>query len=373
MNKLLLVDGATGTGKSDLMNFLKLQSDYDVSSIGKITTRKQRNKEEAVSTDLQFVSEEEFVNKVRAGDYYQYQYGENSENGKSKYALSKMELIDSLRKHEFTFAIVRSRPTIEQIIHELSQYGLVKRIFIHTDEEKTIQRLQRDGFTNEQIAFRIRRNKLLWDEEQTFDDNRIVIINNSNPEEFYSQIRELLNFYSKKHEPGTTLYVNGNTSYPLMSSLVGKKEAIVEQINRFPFEKNIFIMMKYRSSNLSIYNEIKRVIKEQGFNCVRADDPEWTFLTGDVDNYLAALYCCKYGIALFDKPEPKELYSPNVAYELGIMHCQKKKCLIFKHKSLDRIPFDFLQRLYKEYDDGTQIRGYLDEWINSIKREEHLL
>lgn len=368
MNKLFLIDGATGTGKSDLMNFLKLQSDYDVSSVGKITTREPRKKEEAISTDLKFVTKEVFVKEIATGCYYHYQYGENG----NEYALSKKELIDSLQKHEFTFAIVRSRPTIEKIIRELSPYGLVKRVFIHTDESKAIQRLKNDGFTDEQIAFRIRRNALLWDEEQTFDSERITIINNSNPADFHQQTRELLKFYSKRRENNEILYINGNTSYPLMPSLVGKKEAIVEQLNRFPFEKNIFVMMKYRSSNQSIYDEIRRIIEEQGFNCVRADDTEWTFLTGDVDNYLAALYCCKYGIALFDKPEPKELYSPNVAYELGIMHCQKKKCLILKHKSLDKVPFDFLQRLYKEYDDGTQIWDHLVRWIKSIKREEHL-
>lgn len=367
MNKLFLVDGATGTGKSDLISFLNLQSDYDVSSVGKITTRVPRKKEEAKSTDLKFVTKEEFIKAKGTGDYYHYQYGEKG----NEYALCKKDLLYSLQTHEFTFAIVRSRPTIEKIVCDLSPYGLVKRIFIHTDEEKAIQRLKNDGFTDEQILFRIRRNKLLWDEEQTFDSNRITIINNSNSTDFHSQIRELLKFYSKRREDRDMLYINGNTSYHLMPSLVGKKEAIVEQLNRFPFEKNIFVMMKYRMNNQSIYNEIQRIIKEQGFNCVRADDTEWTFLTGDVDNYLAALYCCKYGIALFDKPDPKELYSPNVAYELGIMHCQRKKCLILKHKSLDKVPFDFLQRLYKEYDDGTQIREYLIKWINSIKREDH--
>ena len=129
-------------------------------------------------------------------------------------------------------------------------------------------------------------------------------------------------------------------------------------------------MMKYRFENESIYGEIRRIIQEHGFNCVRADAAEWTFLSSDVDNYLAALYCLKYVIALFDKPEKGADFSPNVAYELGIMHSQKKKCLILKHKSLNQMPFDLIQKLFKEYDDGTQIRSHLEKWLNSIKREE---
>lgn len=65
MNKLFLIDGAAGTGKSYLMEFVRRQSDYDVCSIGKITTRGQRSIEEVKTTDLTFVSLDEFERKVR--------------------------------------------------------------------------------------------------------------------------------------------------------------------------------------------------------------------------------------------------------------------------------------------------------------------
>lgn len=368
MNKLFLIDGAAGTGKSDLMEFVKMQSDYDIVSIGKITTREQRDKEEAKSTDLTFVSAAEFNEMKSKGDYYTYKYG--SKGSENDYALSKEELINSLTKHEFTFAIVRSRPTITQIIKELSSYGLVKRVFIYTDKEEAKKRMRNDGFDENQVSFRTRRNKLLWDEEKYYDINRITIINNSNPEDFHAQIRNMMDSFSSKQEKEDVLYINGMTKYTLMASLVGKKEDIVKQLKRYPFEKNIFLMMKYRPENESIYDEIKRVVEEHGFNCIRADAYDWTFLSSDIDNYLAALYCCKYGIALFDKPEKGADFSPNVAYELGIMHCQRKKCLILKHKSLNQMPFDLIQKLFKEYDDGTQIRSYLEKWLKSIEREE---
>jgi len=302
------------------------------------------------------------------GEYYTYKYGIKGEE--YDYALSKEELIASLKEHEFTFAIVRSRPTITKIIKDLSPYGLIKRIFIYTDKGEAKERMRNDGFDDEQISFRTRRNKLLWDEEKYYDNDRITIINNSKPEDFHAQIRNMMDSYSSKQEKDDILYINGMTRYLLMASLVGKKDDIIKQIKRYPFEKNIFLMMKYRSENQSIYDEIKRIIEEHGFNCVRADDPDWSFLSSDIDNYLAVLYCCKYGIALFDKPEKGADFSPNVAYELGIMHCHKKKCLILKHNSLNKLPFDLIQKLFKEYDDGTQIRKHLEKWLKSIEREE---
>lgn len=368
MNKLFLVDGAAGTGKSDLMEFVKTQSDYDICSVGKITTREQRNIEEAKTTDLTFVSAEEFEEKKNKGHYYTYKYGSKGEE--YDYALSKEELIESLARHEFTFAIVRSRPTIKQIIKELSPYGLIKHVFIYTDKEEAKERMRKDGFDEEQISFRTRRNKILWDEEKYYDRDRVTIINNSNPEDFHAQIRNMMDSFSSRHESDDTLYINGTTSYKLMPTLVGKKGSLTRQLKRYPFDRNVFVMMKYRAENESIYKEIKRIVEEHGFNCVRADAPDWTFLSDDVDNYLAAIYCCKHGIALFDKPEQGADFSPNVAYELGIMHCQKKKCLVLKHKSLNHLPFDLIHKLFKEYDDGTQIRDHLEKWLNSIELEE---
>ena len=34
------------------------------------------------------------------------------------------------------------------------------------------------------------------------------------------------------------------------------------------------------------------------------------------------------------------------------------------------MPFDLVQRLFKEYDDGTQIRSHLEKWLMAITRGE---
>lgn len=56
---------------------------------------------------------------------------------------------------------MRSRPTITRIAKELSSYGLIKHVFIYTDKEEAKERMRNDGFDEDQIAFRTRRNKIL--------------------------------------------------------------------------------------------------------------------------------------------------------------------------------------------------------------------
>ena len=102
---------------------------------------------------------------------------------------------------------------------------------------------------------------------------------------------------------------------------------MLDRLRRYPFERNVFLMMKFRDGNRPVFDFIKESLAANGLNCVRADDKEWQ-ITRDVYNPVAVLYCCKYGIALFDEAETGSTYNPNVAYELGMMHLQGKECLI---------------------------------------------
>jgi hypothetical protein len=91
-------------------------------------------------------------------------------------------------------------------------------------------------------------------------------------------------------------------SFHLIKPLVGYQDDITRQLERFPFEKNVFLMMRFRKQNRTLSDFIIRNLSEAGLNGVRADQPEWN-LTNNVYNPVAVLYCCKYGIALFDKAE----------------------------------------------------------------------
>jgi hypothetical protein len=126
--------------------------------------------------------------------------------------------------------------------------------------------------------------------------------------------------------------------------------------------------MKFRESNKRLAKFIKEEIEKAGYNCVRSDDNEWSITGGNTYNPIAVLYCCKFGIALFDEPvlEEGQNFSANVAYELGIMHYQKKECLILKHKSLPQLPFDLVKEIWEPYTEVIEIQDHLHEWIEKI-------
>lgn len=364
MNNLFLVDGAAGTGKSDLINFVKIYLDnYDINVISKFTTRKPREKEEAKETDLIFVSDRKFDEwkKENPNQYYSYPYGDGL------YGFSKEVLMNSVKQHEFTFIIIRNKALIDRIQEEFGKIVRVHHIFIYTDEGLATRRLRKEGFDREAISFRLKRNEMVWpDYVDTPDDNIITIINNSNKDDFHKKILHLIKRYSSKYEEKDVLYITPSIKCELIKPLIGYKEKLQRQLDRYPYEKNVFLMMKFRDSNLEFYKYIKRELKVRGLNCVRADEAEWN-ITNDVYNPLAVLNCCKYGIALFDEPEKNAEYNPNVAYELGIMHYQRKHCLIMRHSSLSEIPFDLIKNLYVTYSEKFEFESIMDKWLTALE------
>jgi hypothetical protein len=161
-----------------------------------------------------------------------------------------------------------------------------------------------------------------------------------------------------------TIYIPNEGSYELIKPLIGFKRDIESRLAQFPFSKNVFLMMKFRDSNRDLGEYIIEALRDRGLRGVRADQEAWN-ITGNVFNPIAVLYCCKYGIALFDEPEENQAYSPNVAYELGMMHYQNKECLILRNASLPVMPFDLIKDLYKTYDRDLQVRGMISSWISS--------
>jgi hypothetical protein len=163
-----------------------------------------------------------------------------------------------------------------------------------------------------------------------------------------------------------TLSIPKEGNYELIRPLVGFKRDIEKQLERFDFSRNVFLMMKFRASNKDLSDYIIDNLRSQGFYGIRADSNEWN-LTHNIYNPIAVLYCCKYGIALFDEPEDHQAYSPNVAYELGVMHTQNKTCLILRHNSLPQVPFDLIKDLYTTYDKDLQVKTMLANWLIQIR------
>jgi DNA-binding NarL/FixJ family response regulator len=161
------------------------------------------------------------------------------------------------------------------------------------------------------------------------------------------------------------LAVDGRFSLP--KPLVGFKPDIERQLRRFPFARNVFLMMKFRSTNADLGAFIIDTLAAHGLRGIRADAPDWN-ITHNVYNPIAVLYCCKFGIALFDEAETGQAYSANVAYELGIMHNQEKDCLILRHTSLPTVPFDLIKDLYQVYERDLQVRGHIERWARQVSQ-----
>lgn len=161
------------------------------------------------------------------------------------------------------------------------------------------------------------------------------------------------------------LEIPGAGPFPLTKPLMGFKAELEAQLARFRYEQNVFLMMKFRPSNKALSDFIIEVLSEKGFRGIRADDPAWN-ITENVYNPLAVLYCCKFGIALFDEPEPNQAYSANVAYELGIMHYQGKRCLLLRHQSLPTVPFDLIKDLHTPYERDLEVRSIIRTWVDGL-------
>ena len=178
-------------------------------------------------------------------------------------------------------------------------------------------------------------------------------------------IQQLVDKYSRDND--NELVVGPSESYHLVDALIGHRAHMLKCLASQPFDKNVFVIINV-TKNDAMYGLVKERVERCGFNAVRADDASFWDITKDIYNPIAVLYCCKYGIALFDEPEKGSNYSPNVSYELGMMHLQRKECLILKHSTLPEMPFDLLSKLYKKYSDFDVVK-ILDTWL---KPPEHI-
>lgn len=364
MKVLFLVDGAAGTGKSDLVSYIANTLRYTAGKVDKYTTRKKRKSEEAKKSDLIFLTNEDFksLEMCKNDIFFKYDYGGN------KYGFFKSELDEAISRNECTFLIVRSQDLINKLMVVYKEIVLVVPIYIYSDMGLIESRLRLDGYDDETIKFRMERSQLVFNEYLENDIYSNVIINRSNKTDLHRKIKMLVGKYNSIDKQFDRLYVSP-TQYFLLHTLTPYKQQMERMLKSFSYNRNVFLMMKFRDNNLGFSNFIKNELTNSGYNCIRADDPEWN-ITNNVYNPLAVLYCCKYGIALFDEPEEGANYNPNVAYELGVMQSQGKQCLILKHTSLTEIPFDLVKDLYKTYTKEFEFQNIFRNWLLSLERDD---
>ena len=168
------------------------------------------------------------------------------------------------------------------------------------------------------------------------------------------------------------LRISAKEHYHLPDMLVQHKEAMVERLAEYPYEKNIFVMMRFGNPVARedpLFQLMCDIVdaQQRGYNCVRADMPQWQITNEDVSNPYAVLQCCKYGIALFNKEITKDREAfVNVGIELAVMRMLNRQCVMLVHESIGELPFDLGGKIRREYDQTEEITRRLGDWLRSL-------
>ncbi len=134
------------------------------------------------------------------------------------------------------------------------------------------------------------------------------------------------------------------------NALIGWKSQMEQFTRDHPFDRSVFIMIRYRPINNELISELKALLSGQGLEGIVASDHK---ITDDMYNPVACLLCCSKAITVFDAGEIGQIFNPNVAYELGMFHLLGREIVILKHSSMRTLNTDILMKLYSEYDNET--------------------
>jgi hypothetical protein len=313
-----------------------------------------------------------------------YEYG----NGEARYlyGFKISDIEKALLSSNNVFIIIRNTTIISEIAERFEKKYRVTRLFIYSDKEALIKHYTKSAsYSENDKAERMKKTEDLKTElkehyKTTYNEPVIYF---SERDKFYAHLKLILD--ELNHQYDDYIDISPQEIYLLPRSLKEYKDAIINRMTykERGFNKNIFLMMDFHDNANSEYEEIKKLLEGSGYNCVCLkkgdnDRRHWNIRGGSTENFIAVMFCCKYGIALFDKPsdENKNYFNPNVMYELGIMHQQRKRCLILVHNCLHDIikekkgvPYDFAKDNYETYDKETEILNIIRTFLNEIQED----
>jgi hypothetical protein len=145
--------------------------------------------------------------------------------------------------------------------------------------------------------------------------------------------------------------------------ILGWKSRMEAFLRDHPFDKSVFLMIRYRQRNAVLIDAIKSALHLEGLFVVVASEHS---ITDDLYNPIACLLCCARGIAVFDRAEQGQDFNPNVAYELGMLHLLGRKCLILKHDTLRTLQTDILMKLYQSFAGPRAVASHAARWAKAL-------
>lgn len=370
LKRLFLVDGAAGTGKSDLLHIAQHDLEGRVCILTKYTSAPRRagpkpTKRSSKDNDLKFVTREEMkrIKKSHNSNAYSYFY---PKNGGEEYLLLRSEIEEGLSENDNLFVVIRSAKVIKEIIADFPAVEVIP-LFVYALKDNTVTRLKAEGFDKNEIDFAMTRGENAISDYYNYPTlYRAVLINDSNKDIFRKLVIE---FYKARSDDSRNhLVISAAEKFYLPSFLQPHALRISKALVSTCYEKNVFVMMEFDRSADKHSHQLCNAISAKGYNPVRADAPDWN-LTGDIYNPYAVLFCCKFGVALFGAkkvPDRSRTYNINVAIEAAAMILQDKKCLVLKHKSLAAPPFDLTSRLHEEYDELRELKSKVERWLSQV-------
>ncbi|MBZ5573843.1 MAG: hypothetical protein LAO09_18415 [Acidobacteriia bacterium] len=159
--------------------------------------------------------------------------------------------------------------------------------------------------------------------------------------------------------------IPGLTNDLIPNALYGWANAIRTFLRKNSYDHNAFVMVAYRPALKNLISDVKQALTDLGLNPVVARDHN---LTDDLYNPLACLLCCRYGVAIFDEGESKQLHNANIVYELAMMQTLKRPCMILKHQNVKTMPSDFLHKLYEPYSTSKEAADAVKGWWQRLER-----
>lgn len=148
-----------------------------------------------------------------------------------------------------------------------------------------------------------------------------------------------------------------------------------ELLKDFPFDKNVFVMMKFSEKNSlktedklleKIWDTINSTLSQSyGFRALRADQKDYTNGEWLWNNVCVYMESSKFGIAVLENLSSSE-FNPNVAIEFGYMKSLGCNILLLKEKSFENIRADLIGRIWKEFsaDSESNVKETIENAIH---------
>ncbi len=326
MKNLFLVDGASGTGKSDLVQWLDENNAGDLAIVRKATTRPQRDAERIdplTVLDLEFKSKEAFDAERF---HYTYKYGGYD------YGFHAHELTEALIAKDNVFVIVRSTDLISRIEHDYRLVSVIP-LFIYTDRTELEVRLRASGADESAIKFRQERSRhALRDYFSKPEFYREVIINNARLEVFHNTVERVISKYA---------------SSPSIDPFL------------------VSVMMSFSPGNKRLddtYDAIERTLGHvsKRYRVERVDKAPGSPKIAEQFRRLTS----RSGLVIVDLTENKT----NVYYELGFIQANGKRCLITAAEGTDPSFYPREHRILF-YQSARHLEQLLRPELESIARE----